>query len=142
MMIFEWFVFDPLNFEEFQKLFPVPSEKAKIWFNWWLEAYDHLSWRFYTAQYQRHKLIEFRKFSRAYSLGLNYPEDLGIVEDSMHYSDLWKEWKSSNNALQEHLEVVSPLLEYSRKQTEWISMSERIEKFAIDLNKDRDGILM
>jgi len=129
MAAFEWFVFRPLNLEEFLSHFKVDAEQGKSWYAWWSDYYNHLAWRFYAEHYTRHKLLEFREFSRANSLRLKYPEELSESNDPEYYCDAWKQWKDESALLQEHRETMEPLLQQHSSPPSSRLLSEIVQEY-------------
>jgi hypothetical protein len=91
MVKYEWFVFRSLSEEEFLSKFQSDEALPLRWYEWWTDFYNHRAERFYQEQYNRHELLEFREFSRAYSLRFNYLDELGESEDPEYYFEVWNQ---------------------------------------------------
>lgn len=128
MTDFIWFIFEPLTIEDFQSIFENKEVPLTDYFRYWEEFYTHAANKFYYAQYDRHKLMEFRKFARAENLNISFPEELGLV-NSESIEDDWEQWKEQSDSLQEHREFIQSLEQDEPQKTVMPTMLDIAEKF-------------
>lgn len=128
MVTFDWFIFRPLNLQEFLSHFKVDIALAEKWYVWWSDEYKRLEKCFYIGQYNRHELLEFREFSRVNSLGIRFPEDLEESNDAEHYYESWKQWRNESKLLQEHREAVKILLQQHFSPPISLTLSELFQE--------------
>ncbi|MBD1848844.1 hypothetical protein H6F87_02275 [Cyanobacteria bacterium FACHB-502] len=128
-------MFRSLSLEEFVSAFTVNPEQGQVWYGWWSEEYDRLSWRFYKEQYNRHLLQEFRDFCFANSLKLSYPDELEESYDSDYYQNAWKRWQEQSQNLQEHWEVVECLLEEHSRPPRSQAIAETLQEYQQQLKQ-------